>query len=149
MPRPRSSVHLGPEFVATNSLTKVYGLSGLRCGWILSGPELAERIWRLNDLFVVNRAQESALTSDKTAAEWDRLQRDPSSLAADAGLARRLADNFAAREALASAHAAHISRLLERCPGPHFRRVVPAFDDDVHDLGGLARVNARLFEAAR
>lgn len=54
-PRP-SAVHLGPEFVCTNSLTKVYGLSGLRCGWILAEPELAERMWRLNDLFGVNQA---------------------------------------------------------------------------------------------
>jgi aspartate/methionine/tyrosine aminotransferase len=54
---PRSSaVHVGPEFVVTNSLTKVYGLSGLRCGWILAEPELAERMWRLNDLFGVNQA---------------------------------------------------------------------------------------------
>jgi aspartate/methionine/tyrosine aminotransferase len=52
----RSAVHLGPEFVCTNSLTKVYGLSGLRCGWILAVPELAERMWRLNDLFGVNQA---------------------------------------------------------------------------------------------
>jgi hypothetical protein len=52
----RSAVHLGPEFVITNSLTKVYGLSGLRCGWILAEPELAERMWRLNDLFGVNQA---------------------------------------------------------------------------------------------
>jgi hypothetical protein len=52
----RSAVHLGPEFVCTNSLTKVYGLSGLRCGWILADPELAERMWRLNDLFGVNQA---------------------------------------------------------------------------------------------
>ena len=54
-PRP-SAVHLGPEFVCTNSLTKVYGLSGLRSGWILAEPELAERMWRLNDLFGVNQA---------------------------------------------------------------------------------------------
>jgi aspartate/methionine/tyrosine aminotransferase len=53
---PRSAVHLGPRFVCTNSLTKVYGLSGLRCGWILAEPELAERMWRLNDLFGVNQA---------------------------------------------------------------------------------------------
>lgn len=52
----RSAVHLGPEFVCTNSLTKAYGLSGLRCGWILATPELAERMWRLNDLFGVNQA---------------------------------------------------------------------------------------------
>ena len=56
VPARRSAVHLGPEFVTTNSLTKVYGLSGLRCGWILAEPELAERMWRLNDLFGVNQA---------------------------------------------------------------------------------------------
>ena len=33
---PRTSFHLGPEFVVTSSLTKVYGVSGLRCGWILA-----------------------------------------------------------------------------------------------------------------
>jgi hypothetical protein len=55
-PRPRSAVHLGPEFVCTNSLTKVYGLSGLRCGWILAEPALAERMWRVNDLMGVNQA---------------------------------------------------------------------------------------------
>jgi aspartate/methionine/tyrosine aminotransferase len=56
VPPHRSAVHLGPNFVITNSLTKVYGLSGLRCGWILAEPGLAERMWRLNDLFGVNRA---------------------------------------------------------------------------------------------
>jgi aspartate/methionine/tyrosine aminotransferase len=59
VPPRQSSVHLGPEFVATNSLTKVYGLSGLRCGWILAEPELAERMWRLNDLFGVNQAHQA------------------------------------------------------------------------------------------
>jgi aspartate/methionine/tyrosine aminotransferase len=48
---PGSSFHLGSQFVATSSLTKAYGLSGLRCGWILAESELAHRIWRLNDLF--------------------------------------------------------------------------------------------------
>ena len=47
---PPSAFHLGPEFIVTNSLTKVYGLSGLRCGWILAEPELARKFWRLNDL---------------------------------------------------------------------------------------------------
>lgn len=43
--------HLGNQFITTSSLTKAYGLSGLRCGWILAEPSLARRIWRLNDLF--------------------------------------------------------------------------------------------------
>jgi aspartate/methionine/tyrosine aminotransferase len=48
---PRSAGLLGDQFIVTSSLTKVYGLSGLRCGWILAEPELVERMWRLNDKF--------------------------------------------------------------------------------------------------
>lgn len=39
--------------VVTSSLTKAYGLSGLRCGWILAPRALAGRMRRLNDLFGV------------------------------------------------------------------------------------------------
>jgi aspartate/methionine/tyrosine aminotransferase len=49
--RPRTAFHLGPEFVVTSSLTKAFGLSGLRCGWIFAEPDLAKRMWLLNDLF--------------------------------------------------------------------------------------------------
>jgi aspartate/methionine/tyrosine aminotransferase len=38
-------------FIVTSSLTKVYGLSGLRCGWAVASPALAKRMWLLNDLF--------------------------------------------------------------------------------------------------
>jgi aspartate/methionine/tyrosine aminotransferase len=47
----RTSFHLGPEFVVTSSLTKVYGVSGLRCGWILAQADLAWKMRRLNDLY--------------------------------------------------------------------------------------------------
>ena len=43
-------------FIVTSSLTKVYGLSGLRCGWILAAPDLARRMWLLNDLFAATGA---------------------------------------------------------------------------------------------
>src|SRR6059058_1640041 len=36
---PPPAVSLGPEFVVTSSLTKGYGLSGLRCGWIFADAE--------------------------------------------------------------------------------------------------------------
>ena len=49
--RPRTAFHLGPQFITTSSLTKAFGLSGLRCGWIIAERELAQRIWRLNDIF--------------------------------------------------------------------------------------------------
>src|SRR5438309_3202644 len=48
---PRSCVHLGPQFISTSSLTKGYGLSGLRCGWILAEPEIAQRMRLLHDIF--------------------------------------------------------------------------------------------------
>jgi aspartate/methionine/tyrosine aminotransferase len=46
---PPSHVHLGPHFVATSSLTKSYGLSGLRCGWVLASAETADRMRRVDD----------------------------------------------------------------------------------------------------
>jgi aspartate/methionine/tyrosine aminotransferase len=39
------------NIVVTSSLTKAYGLSGLRCGWILAPAPIAEKMRRLNDLF--------------------------------------------------------------------------------------------------
>jgi aspartate/methionine/tyrosine aminotransferase len=51
---PETAFRLGSEFIVTNSLTKVYGLSGLRCGWVIAEPELIPKIYRLNDLFSVN-----------------------------------------------------------------------------------------------
>jgi len=51
---PPTSITLGPEFVVTSSLTKAYGLSGLRCGWIFAEPALAERIRRLDDIFAAS-----------------------------------------------------------------------------------------------
>jgi hypothetical protein len=40
----------GDVFISTNSLTKSYGLAGLRCGWILSSPDVAERVRRVRDV---------------------------------------------------------------------------------------------------
>jgi len=45
----RSAFHLGSNFVITSSLTKAYGLSGIRCGWILAQPELVLRMWQVVD----------------------------------------------------------------------------------------------------
>jgi aspartate/methionine/tyrosine aminotransferase len=64
---------LGDEanpFIVTNSLTKTYGLSGLRCGWVLAIPQLAHQMWRLNDLFGVNAAH---IAEQMSVAAFDRL----------------------------------------------------------------------------
>jgi aspartate/methionine/tyrosine aminotransferase len=75
---PATAYKLGPEFIVTNSLTKVYGLSGLRCGLILAEPDLARKIYRLNDLFGVNNPYVTdqlsciALGRLKQIGEWSR-----------------------------------------------------------------------------
>lgn len=67
---PPCALHLGEQFISTGSLTKAYGLSGLRCGWVLCAPDLAERMRRMNDLF----GAVSAMPSDSLAvAAFRRL----------------------------------------------------------------------------
>ena len=40
----------GERFITTSSLTKSYGLAGLRCGWILSSEALAAQLRRARDV---------------------------------------------------------------------------------------------------
>ncbi|MFL6514441.1 MAG: pyridoxal phosphate-dependent aminotransferase [Chthoniobacterales bacterium] len=58
-------------FIVTNSLTKAYGLSGLRCGWVLAAAPLSHRMWRLNDLFGVNAAH---VAEQMSVVAFDRLE---------------------------------------------------------------------------
>jgi aspartate/methionine/tyrosine aminotransferase len=61
---PASAFHLDPErFIVTNSLTKAYGLSGLRCGWLLAPPDLARHMFRINDLHGATFAHPAELLS--------------------------------------------------------------------------------------
>jgi aspartate/methionine/tyrosine aminotransferase len=52
--RPDSCVHAGPNVLTTNSLTKAYGLDGLRAGWILGPAAMVDRAARINDLMTNN-----------------------------------------------------------------------------------------------
>jgi len=69
---PPSAFSLGETFIVTNSLTKTYGLSGLRCGWVLAAPELARRMWLLNDLFAATAAHPAERMS---VVAFDQLER--------------------------------------------------------------------------
>src|SRR4029450_1474848 len=71
---PRTSFHLGPEFVVTSSLTKVYGVSGLRCGWILARPDLAWKLRRLNDLYSATPVHPGELLSVAAFEHLDLLR---------------------------------------------------------------------------
>src|SRR5215510_3794113 len=79
---PRTSFHFGPEFVVTSSLTKVYGVSGLRCGWILARPDLAWKMRRLNDLYSATPVHPGELLSVAAFQQLDLLR----------GRARRIVD---------------------------------------------------------
>ena len=70
---PTSAFHLGPEFVVSGSLTKAYGLSGLRCGWIFAEASLAERMRRLNDLFAATPVHAGERLSVIALRQLDRL----------------------------------------------------------------------------
>jgi len=70
---PQTAFKLGSEFIVTNSLTKVYGLSGLRCGWVIAEPELIRKIYRLNDLFSVNNPSLTDQVSCIALAHLDRI----------------------------------------------------------------------------
>lgn len=86
-----SAFHLGNHFLITSSLTKAFGLSGLRCGWILAESELAERIWRLNDLFAATPAHPAERLSVIALDNLDRVAGRAKALVA---ANRRLLDAF-------------------------------------------------------
>ena len=60
----RSAVVLSGPVVVTSSLTKSYGLAGLKSGWAIAPPETAERMRRARD--VIDNA--SSAPSDRLAA---------------------------------------------------------------------------------
>ena len=97
---PRTSFHLGPQFVVTSSLTKVYGVSGLRCGWILAEPELARAMWRLNDLFAATPVHPGELLSVAVFRNLDAV-RERSRVIVEAD--RQALDDFLDRETGVSA----------------------------------------------
>jgi aspartate/methionine/tyrosine aminotransferase len=47
-------VHAGGNVLTTNSLTKAYGLDGVRGGWILGPPGIIARAYRISDLITNN-----------------------------------------------------------------------------------------------
>jgi aspartate/methionine/tyrosine aminotransferase len=102
---PRSSFRLGDNFVVTSSLTKAYGLSGLRCGWVVAEPELAQRMWRLTDLFGVLQPHATELLSVIALDHLDEIGASSRALLASN---RALFNEFlAAREDIDAPPSAH------------------------------------------
>ena len=97
---PRTSFHLGPEFVVTSSLTKVYGVSGLRCGWILAHSDLAWKMRRLNDLYSATPVYPGLLLAVAVFKHLNRL-REKARRIVDAD--RKLLRDFLVRQSAFSA----------------------------------------------
>lgn len=131
---------LGPQFVTTSSLTKVYGLSGLRCGWILAEPELAERMWRLNELFGVAQSHPAERLSCIAFSHFDALVGDnPRKLAHN----RELFNQFvAARPDLECAPSKHGFTAFPRWSGRNTERL----DDLLRSKYDTSIVPGRWFE---
>jgi aspartate/methionine/tyrosine aminotransferase len=70
----RSAFHLGPNFVVTSSLTKAYGLSGIRCGWILAEPELVQRMWQVVDFTYGSQVHPAELLAVIALDNLDRIR---------------------------------------------------------------------------
>lgn len=101
--------------------------------------------------FIVNRVHADALSEPGAKQEWQRMRKEPAQIfqtldvIGNAALADRISENFERFQVMAEMDAAEIERLRKACAGPHLWRTVPAFDLDIHDLAGLARVNRYLF----
>ncbi|MGD8320003.1 MAG: aminotransferase class I/II-fold pyridoxal phosphate-dependent enzyme, partial [Gemmatimonadota bacterium] len=63
----------GDTFVSVNSLTKSFGLSGLRMGWVLADPVTIQRIRRVRDIVDGSGAAPSELLGVLAFQHIDRL----------------------------------------------------------------------------
>ncbi len=99
--RPPTAFQVGLEFVITSSLTKAFGLSGLRCGWIVAEPELARRMSRLNDLFASTPVHAGERLSVVAMKQLDRLSTKAGDLLQrNRGLVNRFLDTRSELEAV-------------------------------------------------
>jgi aspartate/methionine/tyrosine aminotransferase len=64
---------LGDTFISTNSLTKAWGLAGLRSGWALASPEIAEAIRRARDVVDAVGSYPSDALATLAFGRMDRL----------------------------------------------------------------------------
>lgn len=94
-PMPMPAACLGAEFVTTSSLTKAYGLAGLRCGWIVASPEISERIRITRDVIDGSGAFIAESLANTAVRDIDRLR---------ARARKILGENFATLKAMASSH---------------------------------------------
>jgi aspartate/methionine/tyrosine aminotransferase len=140
---PRTSFHLGPEFVVTTSLTKVYGVSGLRCGWILAQADLAWKMRHLNDLYSATPVYPGELLSVAAFQNLDLLrERARRIVEADRKLLRDFLKQQSSLSAVSTEWGATSFPRLSR----HYGRNADAFLDRLRSEFDTSAVPGRFFE---
>ena len=71
--RPPIAATLGPQFVSTNSLTKVYGMGNLRAGWGIGRKELVDRAYRVYDYLSVLNSMPTDRVAIRAHKNLDKL----------------------------------------------------------------------------
>lgn len=69
-----TSFHLSDSIIVISSLTKVYGLGGLRCGWILAPSKLVKRMRRILDYIQVEGVFIGEKISSEVFGQLDLIQ---------------------------------------------------------------------------
>jgi aspartate/methionine/tyrosine aminotransferase len=88
---PVTAAGRGDVFLTTSSLTKSYGLSGLRCGWILSSAAVAERLRRARDVIDGTGSIVTERLATLAFSQLDRLiARSAALLAVNGALVRKV-----------------------------------------------------------
>ena len=64
---------LGERVIVTGGLSKVFGLPGLRVGWVVTSPEMATRIWSNHDYSTIAPTTLSAVFAEQALARRERL----------------------------------------------------------------------------
>jgi aspartate/methionine/tyrosine aminotransferase len=75
----RPAMRLAPNVVSVSSLTKIYGLSTLRCGWLAGHPDLVAQVRELHDRFefgVSKLGHAIAALVLENRAPWERHWQD-------------------------------------------------------------------------
>ena len=71
----RTSFGLAPNIVVTSSLTKVFGLAGLRCGWILARPDVTSEFRTFMDYQFVEHVYIAEQIAARAFGRLDALLR--------------------------------------------------------------------------
>lgn len=141
-PAPHSAAQIDGPIVVTSSLTKSYGLAGLRSGWAIAPVDTAERLRRTRD--VIDNAN-SAPADRLAALAWSLLpqlaERTRALLRANLAIAR---DFFSAHPQFDLPEPPHCSVVFPTLSGDESAE---AFVQRVLDDHGVALAPGRFFEA--